>query len=229
MFYNRIKPKLGRQNNFRYLIILLLSMQSLPASARLEVCNHSDLVMLVATAFDTAEGHINTEGWWKIYPGTCEIPIDASNRNGVYYLHAESATDTTIPSDSFTWGQEKSLCVSLASDFELADAEFCATDNSRVDFNAVRKEPNNTDKVDLINPARTYLNLSRSKIAGVQRMLSILGYDIGDIDGIAGEKTVEVLHQITLANQLFAFDFEKKYPLLEQLIIDKQFPENRTN
>jgi hypothetical protein len=53
-------------------------------------------------------------------------------------------------------------------------------------------------------------------------MLSMLGYDIGEIDGMPGEKTVEALNAIGLTYQVFGFDFKTMYPLLERLIAEKQ-------
>ena len=77
-------------------------------------------------------------------------------------------------------------------------------------------------QIDIYYDTRRYENVQRTKVAGIQRMLSMPGYDMGDIDGVLGAKTVDVLNEIGRANQIFGFDFKLIYPVLEQLIAEKQ-------
>ncbi|MEM7359842.1 MAG: DUF1036 domain-containing protein [Pseudomonadota bacterium] len=193
--------------------------------ARLEVCNQTDLVLMVAVGYDTTEGRTASEGWWRIYPGFCEVPVDVAMLEGSYYLHAESNPRSTMPVDAFNWGEEKPLCVKLA-DFRIPDGNFCQDGNIVVKFNQVEKNWRNYNKVDIYFGRRTYEVPYRTRVAGVQRMLSMLGYDIGEIDGVLGKKTVEALDEIGQANQVFGFDFKRIFPLLEQLIAQKQKLDN---
>ncbi len=209
-------------DSIRNLLLLVLLSASSSAFARLEVCNHTDLVMMVTVGYDTTQERTVTEGWWRIYPGFCEVPVDVTFLKGSYYLHAESNPSSTMPDDAFNWGEEKPLCVALSPEFRLPNANFCETQNTVIKFDIIKKNWRNLNKVDLELEDRQYTNVFKAKVAGVQRMLSILGHDIGDIDGVAGEKTVDVLNQIALANNVFAFDFKQIYPLLEKLIVEKQ-------
>lgn len=209
-------------NLIRDFVLLVLLCTSSSAFARLEVCNHTDLVMMISVGYDTTEERTVTEGWWRIYPGFCEVPVDVTFLNGFYYLHAESNPSSTMPDDAFSWGEDKPLCVALSPEFRLPNANFCENDKTIINFDIVKKNWRNYNKVDLERSDRQYKNLFKAKVAGVQRMLSLLGHDIGDIDGVAGEKTVDVLNQIASANGIFALDFKQVYPLLEQLIVEKQ-------
>jgi len=133
---------------------------------------------MVVVGYDTGEGRIASEGWWRIYPGSCEVPIDVSFLSGNYYLHAESNPRSTMPIDGFSWGSEKTLCVKQA-DFRIPDATQCQTDNIAVKF-----------------------------------------------DGLPGKKTVDALNEIGQANDVFGFDFAQIFPLLEELIAQKQKLDN---
>lgn len=208
--------------NLRALTILvLLLLPSLSAQARLEVCNQTDLVLMVAVGYDTSDDRIASEGWWRIYPGFCEIPVDVAMLEGSYYLHAESNPRSTMPVDAFTWGEEKPLCVQL-EDFRIPDGNYCKDDQVVVSFNKIDKNWRNNNRVDIVYQERTYQNQFRARVAGIQRMLSMLGYDIGEIDGMPGEKTFNALNEIGLAHQIFGFNFRSIYPLLEKLIAQKQ-------
>lgn len=210
---------------YHLVVAVLLLCASSYAQARLEVCNQSDLVLMVAVGYDTMEGRTASEGWWRIYPGYCEVPVDVAMLKGSYYLHAESNPRSTMPVDAFTWGEDKPLCVKL-SDFRIPDGNFCEEGNIAVKFNQVDKNWRNYNKIDIYYAKRTYENNHRVRVAGIQRMLSMLGYEIGEIDGLPGEKTVDALNEIGTAHRLFGFDFKKVYPLLEQLIAEKQKLDN---
>ncbi|NND83394.1 MAG: DUF1036 domain-containing protein [Gammaproteobacteria bacterium] len=200
-----------------FLLALVSAGFSSLAEARLEVCNRTDLVLMVAVGYDTAEDRVASEGWWRVYPGYCEVPVDVALVKGSYYLHAESNPRSTMPDDAFVWGEEVPLCVQLA-DFRLTNARQCEAGNVSISFNPVDKNWRNTNKVDIHYTKRTYEDYFSAKIAGVQRMLSILGQDIGEIDGVLNEATVDALNEIGLANVVAGFDFRRIYPVLEQMI-----------
>ncbi len=197
------------------LLVALLVVLPSTAIAKLKVCNHTDLVLLVAVGYDVPSGVVATEGWWRLYPGYCQIPIDLKMNDGRYFVHAQSDEKSTMPTDSFAWGEQHSLCVG-GSDFKVEVAGECREGTEVAKFNALRKNWNNTQKVDIYHPERRYANLFRTKVAGVQRLLSIAGYQLGVIDGVAGEKTVEALNEVGIANSVFGFDFDRIFPLLER-------------
>ena len=193
--------------------------------ARLEVCNMTDLVLMVAVGYDTDGERTVSEGWWRVYPGYCQVPVDVALVEGSYYLHAESNPRSTMPDDAFSWGEEKPLCVKLA-DFRIPNGNFCEDDHVVVNFNQVDKNWRNYNKIDIHYAERSYPTQFQTRVAGIQRLLSLLGYDIGEVDGVLGDKTIAALDQIGKAYQVFGFDFRAMYPVLEQLIAEKQKLDN---
>jgi len=206
-------------------VIAFLSLRLTPAEARLEVCNQTDLVLMVAVGYQTEEQRTATEGWWRVYPGMCEVPVNVAFLKGSYFVHAESNPRSTMPDDAFSWGDEKSLCVKL-SDFRSPNANQCKGDDIAIPFTQVNKSWRNLNKVEIFHPKRTYENRFRTQVAGIQRMLSIIGYDIGDIDGVIGEKTALALNEVSASNDIFGFDFAKVFPLLEKIIAEQQRLDN---
>ena len=188
--------------------------------ARLEVCNKTDLVLMVAVGYDTTESRTVSEGWWRVYPGFCEVPVDVALLDGKYYVHAESNPRSTMPEDGFSWGDEKVLCVQL-SDFRIADGNQCADTDVAINFNVQEKNWRNSNSTNIYHSKRSYKDDFAVKVAGIQRLLSILGFEIGDIDGVIGKKTVAALHQVGLQTQIFGFDFKAIYPALESLIAEQ--------
>ena len=176
---------------------------------------------MVAVGYDTTPERTASEGWWRLYPGNCEVPVDVALLKGAYYVHAESNPRSTMPGDAFSWGDQRALCVQNA-DFRNANGNQCAENEIAIKFNTIEKNWRNTNRVDIYHSTRRYDNQFRSKIAGIQRLLSMLGYDVGTIDGVAGEKTVNALNEVGRANDIFGFDFERLFPLLEQLIAKQQ-------
>ena len=205
------------------LSLLILLFLWVPAShARLEVCNQSDLVLMVAVGYDTTESRTATEGWWRIYPGFCEIPVDVALIKGRYWVHAESNPRSTMPNDHFDWGQEKILCVQQ-NDFRTPNALNCKDDNTAgVKFNAIEKNWRNLNRAMIFHPERRYEGTFRTRVAGIQRLLSIIGYDVGTIDGVIGEKTAQALNEIGIQNKVFGFDLKAIYPILEAMIASQQ-------
>jgi len=205
----------------RKLLLLVLLCFAQSAIARLEVCNQTDLVLMIAVAYDTTEERTASEGWWRVYPGFCEVPVDVAFLEGSYYLHAESNPRSTMPNDAFTWGNDVPLCVAL-NDFRIPNAQFCDADKTVIKFDKVEKNWRNSNKVNITHKTRVYQSQYKAKIAGVQRMLSVLGYEVGVIDGVIDEKTQIALNEIGYATNVFGLDFKRIYPLLEQLIEKKQ-------
>ncbi len=209
----------------RLSIVLFFAGEASLAHARLEVCNKTDLVLLVAVGYDTSPQRTVSEGWWRIYPGFCEVPVDVALLEGNYYIHAESNPRSTMPGDAFSWGEDKQLCVQL-SDFRIADANVCANGDVTIGFNLKEKNWRNSNATDIYHSRRSYKDDFAVKVAGVQRLLSVLGFDIGDIDGVIGKKTVAALHQVGLQKQIFGFDFKEIYPALELLIAEQHKLDN---
>jgi len=206
-------------------LVSLLLLTANRADARLEVCNQTDLVLMVVVGYDTTEARTVTEGWWRIYPGMCEVPVDVSLLKGSYFVHAESNPRSTMPDDAFTWGEQTRLCVKL-SDFRTPNGKQCGENDISIPFNQIEKNWRNSNKVDIFYAKRAYDDQFSTQVAGIQRMLSIIGYEIDEINGVLDEKTTFALGQIGARNNIFGLDFVSMYPTLEKIIADQQRLDN---
>ena len=112
------------------------------------------------------------------------------------------------------------MCVGL-QDFRLPDAAACDAESVKVQFSRVPVRNGGNYQVLISNPARSYPNQTRSMIAGMERMLEILGIDTGPTFGVLGKATIEPLNKIAAQHQVYGFDFEKLFPIVEKLIMDK--------
>ncbi len=208
-------------NRLLVFTLVLLTFASSDAQARLEVCNRTDLVLMVAVGYDTTEDRAVSEGWWRLYPGYCEVPVDVAMLKGNYYVHAESNPRSTMPNDAFAWGEETPLCVKT-SDFRNANGRECNEGEISINFNALEKDWRNKNVVNIYYAKRAYADEFHTKIAGVQRLLSILGYEFEEITGVLDESTVGYLNEVGQANGIFGLNFDRLYPLLEQLVVQRQ-------
>jgi len=176
---------------------------------------------MVAVGHQTEEQRTAIEGWWRVYSGMCEVLVDVAFLKGSYFVHAESNPRSTMPDDAFSWGDEEPLCVKF-SDFRSPNANQCRGDDIAIPFTEVNKSWCNLNKVEIFHSKRIYENRFRTQVAGIQRVLSIIGYDVGDIDGVIGEKTVLALNEVSTSNDILGFDFAKVFPLLEKIIAEQQ-------
>ncbi len=202
------------------LVFIIISLYSSSAVARLTVCNNSDLVMMVSAAYDTDESRIATEGWWKIYPGFCQETVNLPMLSGNYYFHAESSPITTIPVDRFSMGEGSVLCVQ-AADFRNPDSTQCQANEVAVGFTKIEKNWRNSHTIAIDHSKRKYKDEFATQVAGVQRILTILGFDVGAVDGVLGKKTLDAINAVTAHQQLIGLNFETLYPSLEALILQE--------
>jgi uncharacterized membrane protein len=163
------------------------------ARAEYSLCNKTSYALSAALGF-VEEDNLLTRGWWRLRPGECKKVISEEIQAGRYYVYAEA-----IPGhrgELKTWSGGTPLCVQNDSLFTLRDQSVCAEDPSRQrDFNGVdiaAEDGGNftTDFTDE-NNFSTY----QAQVAGIQRLLSDVGFDIGAVDGQLGATTKSALRQ----------------------------------
>ena len=107
---------------------------------------------------------------------------------------------------------------------EIIDDIYDFGGNSLLNF--IKSLDNSLNKVMIFHPERRYDGVFRTRVAGIQRLLSIIGYDVGNIDGVIGQKSAEALSEIGVQNKIFAFDLKAMYPVLEAMIAEQQKLDN---
>ncbi|NNU15790.1 DUF1036 domain-containing protein [Parvularcula sp. ZS-1/3] len=180
--------------------IVLAALGTTSARAEYSLCNKTSFALSAALGF-VEEDNLLTRGWWRLRPGECKTVISEGIEAGRYYVYAEA-----IPGhrgELKTWSGETPLCVQNDSLFTLRDQSVCKEDPKRSrDFNGVdvtSEDGGNftTDFTDE-NNFTTY----QAQVAGVQRLLSDVGFDIGAIDGQFGATTKSALRQYRRSRNL---------------------------
>jgi uncharacterized membrane protein len=156
-----------------------------PARADLEVCNRTSFIVESAIGIEE-QGVTATRGWFRVDPGACRIVLRGDLRTDRLFVHAR-----TLP----LYGPvkplhaaESELCVG-EGEFLIAGARRCANDKQRlVAFGQMSpRASDNGTAVYLAEPAD--YGPDQARLAAVQRLLSLAGYDAEPIDGVAGRRT----------------------------------------
>ena len=183
-----------------FMALLMIAFGFSGAKAEYSLCNKTSYALSAALGFVEEEALL-TRGWWRLRPGECKQVISSDLSPGRYYVYAEA-----IPGhrgELKTWSGETPLCVQNDSLFTLTNQSVCAEDPQRrrefyaVDVTAEDGGNYSTDFTDE-NNFETY----QAQVAGVQRLLSDVGYDIGAIDGQFGASTKSALRQYRRARNL---------------------------
>jgi uncharacterized membrane protein len=79
-----------------------------PALAALKLCNRTSYILYTATA-SLGEKNVRTQGWTRIVPGMCQIPIKGDLTASQYFVYARSSLAYAGPTRA--WGGATALCV----------------------------------------------------------------------------------------------------------------------
>ena len=174
----------------RALLALLPAIVSLfasctPALADLKICNRMSYVVEAALGIDDKSATA-TRGWFRIDPAACRVVVQGTLTADRILLHAR-ALDLYGASPVPQSGGE-TLCVAQEN-FIIAAARQCRNGQTQARFTQVT--PTHGDDGNLV----TYLaedseyDDEQARLAGIQRLLVIAGYDAAPIDGVDGPKT----------------------------------------
>ncbi len=160
-----------------------------PASAETRLCNRTSVVTEAAIGLIVEEAAA-TRGWFRLDPGQCRAILQSADMPGRLYLHSRplggpAGADLGQPA-------QLSLCVGEA-DFLIAGARACNQPNARLAaFAEVRPTVAEGIAVLFLSEEADY-DLPQARRAGIQRLLTRMGYDPGPIDGLDGPKTEAAL------------------------------------
>jgi uncharacterized membrane protein len=170
-----------------------------PARADLQLCNRMSYVVEAAIGLE-ARGNVTTRGWFRVDPGQCRNVIDGAYDADMVYLYAQ--TPSIYGPSPLPQSGQADLCVSQR-DFTIAGARSCRGGQRAVRFAAVK--PADTDKGAVANLAEEAdYTIEQARLAGIQRLLVLDGYDANPIDGLSGAKTDAALAQFLKDRKLAA-------------------------
>jgi uncharacterized membrane protein len=171
------------------LFILPLLASATPAHADLKLCNRMSYVIEAAIGIDD-KAATATRGWFRIDPAACRIVAQGTLTADRILLNARALGvygSSPIPQNG-----GDSLCVA-PDNFVIAAARQCRAGQTPAPFTQIT--PTQADDGNLV----AYLaedseyDDEQARLAGIQRLLLIAGYDAAPIDGVDGPKTQAAL------------------------------------
>ena len=169
--------------------IISFLLSSEPAHADLKLCNRMSYVVEAAIGIDDKSATA-TRGWFRIDPAACRVVVQGTLNADRILFNARALAvygASPIPQNG-----SDTLCVAK-DNFVIAAARQCRTGQTSAQFTQVT--PTQTDDGNLV----AYLaedseyDDEQAKLAGIQRLLVIAGYDAAPIDGVDGPKTQAAL------------------------------------
>jgi uncharacterized membrane protein len=198
--------------------IALLASAS-PASADLKICNRMSYVIEAAIGIDDKSATA-TRGWFRIDPASCRVVVQGTLNSERILLNARALPvygSSPIPQNG-----SDSLCVA-AENFIIAAARQCRGGQTLASFTQI--SPSRAEDGNLV----AYLaedseyDDEQARLAGIQRLLVIAGFDASPIDGVDGPKTHAALAAFLRSRGLSA-EFVQSPNLFATMIQAAQAP-----
>lgn len=188
------------------------------AQAELTLCNRTSYRMDAAIGLER-RANVETRGWFRIDPGQCRQVLDGPYDAEMTYVHTR--TPPVYGTAPLPQNGNADFCV-RDGDFKLANGRECPV-SQQAHFSAAR--PTEQPKGPAINLAEEAdYDDAQARLAGIQRLLVIAGYDANPIDGVQGSKTQSALNRF-LADRKLAADAAASPNFFETLIAAAQSPE----
>jgi len=161
------------------------------------LCNETSYYLNVASAYADG-GASRSKGWAVIAPGTCKDSFDDMPEEASAYVYAVSHEAHAGKGIEFT-GRERFCIAGHGEAFQLDGRRECRNRGYvGVDFAAIDLKASNP-KVTFTEPED--FGKRRAVIAGIQRSLSDIGYDISLIDGFSGRQTTDAINDFSKKSQ----------------------------
>ncbi len=169
--------------------VISFCVSSAPAYADLKLCNRMSYVVEAAIGIDD-KAATATRGWFRIDPAACRVVAQGTLTADRILLNARALGvygSSPIPQNG-----GDTLCIA-PENFVIAAARQCRSGQTPAPFTQIN--PTRTDDGNLV----AYLaedseyDDEQARLAAIQRLLVIAGYDAAPIDGVDGPKTQAAL------------------------------------
>ncbi|MFZ0765962.1 DUF1036 domain-containing protein [Bradyrhizobium sp.] len=169
--------------------VIALFAGTAPAHADLKLCNRMSYVIEAAIGIDDKSATA-TRGWFRIDPAACRVVLQGTLTADRILLNARALGvygTSPLPQNG-----SDTLCVA-SDNFVIAAARQCRTGQTPAPFTQIN--PTRADDGNLV----AYLaedseyDDDQARLAGIQRLLVIAGFDASPIDGVDGPKTQAAL------------------------------------
>ena len=172
----------------RCFALLLIVVAAAPARAELLLCNRTSYVVEAAIGLENRVG-VTTRGWFHIEPGQCRNVVDGPLDTELVYVHA--STPAVYGAAPLPQTGHADLCVG-ERDFTIVSARGCRSGQRPVRFTAVKPADTGKGPAAKLAEEADYTD-EQARLAGIQRLLVISGFDANPIDGVQGAKTEAAL------------------------------------
>lgn len=191
---------------------LWLSLPS-PSRADLELCNRTSFIVDAAIGVEE-QGVAATRGWFRVEPGTCRSVMRGDPSFERLFVHVR-----TLPLYGAVkpmHAAEVQLCVGVG-EFLIAGARKCRDENqSLVAFGEMRPRATESGSAVHIAEPADYSS-EQARLAALQRLLTLAGYNAEPVDGLVGPRTDAALSQF-LREQGLPDDAPATQALLDLLV-----------
>ncbi|TMJ03308.1 MAG: DUF1036 domain-containing protein [Alphaproteobacteria bacterium] len=163
-----------------------------PARADLQFCNKTSYMLDLALALEE-KGAAASRGWFRADPGACRSVLQGAITAERVFVHAR-ALAAYGPSPLPQAGHAD-FCVT-EENFVIAAAGTCHSRSGQrlVRFSQIKPSETEQGLTAYLGEEADY-DPAQARLAGIQRLLVIAGYDANPIDGLEGKKTSAALDQ----------------------------------
>ena len=167
-------------------ITIALAARAEPARADFQICNRMSYVVEAAVGLQEG-GSLVTRGWYRIDPGQCRVTIEDTVSADRFYVHARALPAYgTSPTPQ---AGNADLCVGSKHFILPSAGRGCSRSGQQLArFTEVKPYPSETGWTAYLAEESDYGD-EQARLAAVQRLLTINGYDANPIDGMKGRKT----------------------------------------
>ncbi len=158
---------------------------ALPAHADFKICNRMSYVVEAAIGIDD-RGATATRGWFRLNPAQCQVVGQGAFSVDRILLHAR-----VLPLYGAAPAPQNDtdrLCVADGN-FVIAAARDCRGGQRLAVFTEVKPGTDEEGNSVAYLAEGSEYDDEQARLAGIQRLLAIGGYDIAPIDGVDGPKT----------------------------------------
>jgi uncharacterized membrane protein len=182
------------------LALLGAAMSAVPAAADLQLCNRTSYVVEAAIGIED-RGSAATRGWFHVEPGQCRAVMQGKVEAERVYVHPRALA--VYGASPLPQAGHADLCIQEGV-FLVAGARHCTKAGQRlVRFTEVK--PTESEQGMIINLAEEAdYTPEQARLAGIQRLLVLAGYDASPIDGVEGRKTEGAIGQFLKDRRLSA-------------------------
>src|ERR1700686_4433346 len=168
-----------------FILAIALLAGAAPARADLKLCNRMSYVVEAAIGIDD-KAATATRGWFRIDPAACRVVVQGTLTADRILLNARALGvygSSPIPQNG-----GDTLCIA-PDNFVIAAARQCRAGQSPASFTEIT--PTQADDGNLVPylAEDSEYDDEQARLAGIQRLLVIAGYDAAPIDGVDGPKT----------------------------------------